>query len=83
MSFGWKVGSGVTCGSAFGCVGTECAYRQRALRRLGVGERLLELVPTRRGAWFMARNALLHTGLSKATLKRYGFVVPSDLAAGR
>ena len=55
--------------------------RQRALRRLGVGERLLELVPTRRRAWFMARNALLHTGLSKATLKRYGFVVPSDLAA--
>ena len=48
---------------------------------LEVGERLLQLVPTRRGAWFMARNALLHRGLSNATLKRYGFVVPSDLAA--
>ena len=57
--------------------------RQRALRRLGVGERLLGVVPSRRGAWFMSRTGLLHTGLSKATLKRYGFVVPSDLAACR
>jgi hypothetical protein len=49
------------------------------LRRLGVSERLIQWVPTHRGAWFMSRNGLLHTGLSNATLKRYGFVVPSDL----
>ena len=55
--------------------------RQRALRRLGVGERLIALVPTRRGAWFMSSNALLHKGLSNAILKRYGLVVPSNLAA--
>ena len=55
--------------------------RQRALRRLGVGERLLRAVSTRRGAWCMARQTLMHTGLSNATLKRYGLLVPSDLAA--
>ena len=85
MSFGWKVGYGDTCGSAFGCAGTECeAARERygvGVRRLGVGERLIALVPTRRGAWFMSSNALLHKGLSNAILKRYGFVVPSNLAA--
>ena len=57
--------------------------RQRALRRLGVGERLIALVPTRRGAWFMSSNALLHKGLSNAILQRYGLVVPSNLAACR
>jgi RNA-directed DNA polymerase len=56
--------------------------RRRRLCRLGVSERLLRFVPTRRGAWFMSRNRLLHSGLSNAVLRRYGFVVPSDLAAG-
>ena len=55
--------------------------RQRALRRLGVGERRLRAVPTRCGAWCTARHTLMHTGLSNATLKRYGLLVPSDLAA--
>jgi len=55
--------------------------RQRALRRLGVGERLLKMVPTRCGAWRTARNWLLQSGLSNATLRRYGFVMPSELAA--
>ena len=55
--------------------------RQRALRRLGVGERLLKTVTTRRGAWRTARNGLLHTALSNRTLRRYGFVMPSELAA--
>ena len=48
-----------------------------------VGEGLIALVPTRRGAWFMSSNALLHKGLSNAILKRYGLVVPSNLAACR
>ena len=55
--------------------------RQRALRRLGVGERLLRAVPTRRGAWCTARQTLMDTGLSNAILKRYGLLAPSDLAA--
>jgi group II intron reverse transcriptase/maturase len=57
--------------------------RRRALRRLGVRERLLQLVPTRRGAWRLAASRLLHTALSNQTLSRYGFVMPSELAAGR
>jgi group II intron reverse transcriptase/maturase len=57
--------------------------RRRALRRLGIGERLLKLVPARRGAWRLAANGLLQTALSNATLLRYGFVMPSHLAAGR
>jgi group II intron reverse transcriptase/maturase len=55
--------------------------RQRALRRLGVGERLLKGVKTRCGAWRAAGNWLLQSGLSNATLRRYGFVMPSELAA--
>lgn len=55
--------------------------RQRALRRLGVGERLLKGVKTRRGAWRAAGNWLLQSGLSNATLRRYRFVMPSELAA--
>ena len=55
--------------------------RRRALRRLGIGERLLKLVPARRGAWRIAANGLLQTALSNATLRHYGFVMPSDLAA--
>ena len=55
--------------------------RQRALRRLGVGERLLKGVKTRCGAWRAAGNWLLQSGLSNATLRRYGFVMPSQLAA--
>ena len=55
--------------------------RCRALRRLGVPEWMLRYVPTRRGAWFVARRAMMHTALSKRTLRRYGFVMPSDLAA--
>jgi RNA-directed DNA polymerase len=53
--------------------------RRKALRRLGVSERLLKLVPARRGAWRMSRNGLLQTGLSNAVLRRYGFVMPSEL----
>jgi len=54
--------------------------RLKALRRLGVNERLLKLVPTRRGSWFMSRNPLLQSSLSNAVLQRHGFLVPSQLA---
>ena len=57
--------------------------RCRALRCLGVPEWMLRYVPTRRGAWFVAARAMMHTALSKRNLQRYGFVMPSDLAASR
>jgi len=37
----------------------------------------------RRGAWFMAATSTMHSGRSKAVLRRYGFPAPSDLAASR
>ena len=57
--------------------------RCRALRRLGVPERMLRYVPTRRGAWFVAARAMMHRALSKRNLQRYGFVMPSEIAASR
>lgn len=55
--------------------------RQRRLSSLGVHPRLLQLVRTGRGAWCMARNAVMHAGLSNARLREHGFLLPSDLAA--
>jgi hypothetical protein len=55
--------------------------RAAALRRLGVHPRLLATVRTGRGAWFMAATSTVHAGLRSATLRRYGFLMPSDLAA--
>ena len=59
----------------------DAAGRRKALRRLGVSERLMQVVATRRGSWFMSRNTALHRGLSNSVLRRYGFLVPSQLAA--
>ena len=55
--------------------------RVRALRRLGLRGRLLKVAHSSRGAWRIARSPSLQTGLSNAVLRRYGFVMPSDLAA--
>jgi RNA-directed DNA polymerase len=55
--------------------------RERHLRSLGVNPRLLKVIRTGRGAWFMARNAVVHAGLSNLCLRRFGFLLPSDLAA--
>jgi group II intron reverse transcriptase/maturase len=55
--------------------------RVNALRRLGVHPRVLRTVRTGRGAWFMAATTTMHAGLSNAMLRRYGFLMPSDLAA--
>jgi group II intron reverse transcriptase/maturase len=57
------------------------AGRRRMLYRLGVRGRALKVAYSRRGAWRIARTGSLHTALSKATLRRHGFLVPSDLAA--
>ncbi len=59
----------------------SAAGREHALRRLGVHPRLLKTVRTGRGAWFMAATATMHAGLKISTLRRYGFLMPSDLAA--
>jgi group II intron reverse transcriptase/maturase len=55
--------------------------REHALRKLGVHPRLLKTVRTGRGAWFMAATSTMHAGLKTSTLRRYGFLMPSDLAA--
>lgn len=59
----------------------NAAGRENALRSLGVPTRALTTVRTSRGAWLMARTAPMHTALGNRTLRRYGFLMPSDLAA--
>ena len=55
--------------------------RMRALRRHGLRGRMLKVAHSSRGAWRIARNGSLHKALSNATLRRSGFLMPSDLAA--
>lgn len=54
--------------------------RLRALRRLGLGGRLLQVAHSTRGAWRVAGSPSLHRALPNALLRRYGLWVPSDLA---
>jgi group II intron reverse transcriptase/maturase len=54
--------------------------RERALRRLGLRGRMLKVAFSSRGAWPLAANGSVQTALSNATLKRFGFLMPSDLA---
>jgi len=55
--------------------------RLRALRRLGLRGRHLKVAYSSRGAWRIAASPSLHLALSKAVLRQYGLLVPSDLAA--
>ena len=55
--------------------------RLRALRRLGLDERKCETAYSSRGAWRIAGCPSLHMALSNRVLKRYGFTMPSELAA--
>jgi len=55
--------------------------RKRHLRRLGLRGRLLKVAHSSKGAWPIARSPSLQTALSNAVLRRYGFLMPSDLAA--
>ena len=55
--------------------------REQALRRLGMHPKLLPTVRTAKGAWFMAATSTVNAGLKNRTLRRYGFLLPSDLAA--
>jgi RNA-directed DNA polymerase len=55
--------------------------RLRKLRALGLKGRQLKVARSSKGAWPVARSPSLHTALSNAVLRRYGFWMPSDLAA--
>jgi hypothetical protein len=41
---------------------------------------MLKVAQSSRGAWHLAGTGSLQSALSNATLKRYGFLMPSDLA---
>lgn len=56
------------------------AGREAALMRLGVPERRAELGRSSRGAWRMARHAVMQEALTNRTLRKYKFLMPSDLA---
>jgi RNA-directed DNA polymerase len=53
--------------------------RVAALKRLGVPAQRALIGRSSRGAWPMARHAVMQEALSNKTLKRYGFLLPSDL----
>ena len=55
--------------------------RLRALKRLGLNPRQCQVAYSSKGAWPIAASPSLHTALSKAVLRHYGFLMPSDLAA--
>ena len=55
--------------------------RRRHMRSLGLCGRMLKVAHSSQGAWRIAASPSLHTALSNAVLRRYGFVLPSDLAA--
>lgn len=54
--------------------------RCNALLRLGLRPGHARGANTNRGAWAMARHPVVNTALNHATLRRYGFLLPSDLA---
>jgi group II intron reverse transcriptase/maturase len=55
--------------------------RLRRLRQLGITSgRDLGVAYSSRGAWAVSRQPVLNTALSKAVLRRFGFLFPLDLA---
>ena len=55
--------------------------RLRKLRHLGLSGRLLKVAHSGRGAWRIAASPSVQTALSNTVLRRWGVVMPSDLAA--
>jgi RNA-directed DNA polymerase len=55
--------------------------RLRRLRHLGLSGSALGVATSSRGAWGVAKQPELHRALSNSVLRRYGFLLPSDLAA--
>jgi RNA-directed DNA polymerase len=58
----------------------SAAGRERALRRLGLQGRLLQVAFSSKGAWHISRTASVQKALSNAVLRKFGFLMPSDLA---
>jgi hypothetical protein len=56
------------------------AGRLRRLRHLGLRGKALGVATSSRGAWGIAKQPELHQALNNAVLRRYGFLLPSDLA---
>jgi hypothetical protein len=56
------------------------AGRYNALRRLGVRGRGWNVAGCRRGAWPMATHVVVNQALKTATLNRFGFTLPWELA---
>lgn len=59
----------------------SAAGRLRHLKQLGAKGRGLGVAFSSKGAWSIARNGALHTALSNQLLRRFGFLMPSDLAS--
>src|SRR5205814_933292 len=55
--------------------------RERRLRQLGLQGPALGVAASSRGVWRVAAQPELHWALSNSLLRRYGFLVPSDLAS--
>jgi RNA-directed DNA polymerase len=55
--------------------------RMRRLRCLGLSGQSLGVAASSRGAWGAVKQFNIHRALSNATLRKYGFLLPSDLAA--
>ena len=55
--------------------------RLRHLRRLGLRNHHLNVAHSSKGAWSVAKSPSLQMALSNETLRRYGFWLPSTLAA--
>ena len=53
--------------------------RLRHLRALGLKGPGLKVAKTSKGAWGVAKSPSLQTALNNATLRHYGFAMPSDL----
>jgi len=60
--------------------GHDWRGRLRHLRAPGLRGRMLQVAPSSRGAWHLARTGSLQTALSNLRLRQHGFLVPSDLA---
>jgi len=59
----------------------SAAGRLHYLQQLGAKGRLLQVASSSKGAWPIARSGTLQTVLNNRTLRRFGFLLPSDLAA--
>ena len=57
------------------------AGRLRRLRSLGLEGRVLGVATSSRGAWHVATEPAMHMALSNKVLLKFGFLLPSNLAA--